>query len=589
MKNKVRQMKWWGWGSEKHVFNMEEKPGLWPYIKKTLEIKDKPTMTPPVKERDIVLPELRINDGFLNDIRTYLREDQFISDRHERIVHTYGKSFRDLWRIRHGIVKSAPDLVIYPESEDDVAAIVKAAAEHNIVLITFGGGSNIAGSLEAKSDGRMIVSLDMKRMNRVLEVSHQSRTARIQGGVLGPHMEEQLNEQAVTLGHFPDSFEYSTLGGWIATRSAGMQSDKYGKIEDMVISLRMVTPSGTIVTRDVPKSSNGIDIKHICIGSEGILGIITEALLQIHPLPEYRKIYGYIFPDFASGLKAVRECEEKEWKPMLMRLSDAGKTELSFAYKSKSGGLKHFFSRAVQSYLKDIKKFDLSKTCLMLAGFEGNKEYFTAQKKQVNAIYKKHGAVNLGTGPGQSFEKGKYDFPYLRDYVMDRNIMADVAETSTVWGNVLPLYEAGMKAIETSVNNTGKTPFSGCHISHTYRSGASLYFTFGCEQIPGRELEQYLYVKKSIQDAFLQNGGTLSHHHAVGTEHLPWIEQDLSTAGLHAVKALKEGLDPQRIMNPGKIVPDLDSQDDWGLSEEDIVSFDKGAIATDGAPCDFER
>ena len=218
----------------------------------------------------------------------------------------------------------------------------------------------------------------------------------------------------------------------------------------------------------------------------------------------------------------------------------------------------------------------------MLTAFEGDKKTFNHIKKRVNEIYKKHGAFNLGTDPGKSFEKGKYDFPYLRDYVMDRNIIADVSETSTVWSKVLPLYYATYEAIENAVRSTGGKPFLGCHISHSYRTGASLYFTFGVLQQPGTGLEQYLYIKKAAEDAFMKNGATLSHHHAVGYEHMPWLEDDISTTGVQAVKALKQGLDPKGVMNPGKIIPAETPFENWGLEEQDIAEFEKNGRSENG-------
>jgi alkyldihydroxyacetonephosphate synthase len=495
-------------------------------------------------------------------------------DDKDRIIHSYGKSFRDLWRIRRGLLNNSPDCVIYPQSEEEIIHIVNSASENNVVIIAFGSGSNIAGSLDAiDGSGRMIVSLDLKLMSRVLEVDAQSNTARIQPGAVGPDMEKQLNSYGFTLGHFPDSFEYSTLGGWIATRSAGMQSDKYGKIEDMVLSLRMVTPSGTIVTRTVPKCSNGIDVNHICIGSEGILGIITEAAMRVHKIPEFREPYGYLFPDFESGVKAIYECAEKYCAPAVTRLNDPGKTALSIAFNTKSSGFKSFKNKLGKVFLQKIKKFDFKKSCLLLTIFEGDKESFYNQKRRVNAIYKKYGGFNLGTGPGKTFEKGKYDFPYIRDYVMDRNIIADVSETATVWSNLLPLYYSTMEALDKAVKRSVEKGFMGCHISHTYHTGASLYFTFACTQVPGQELEQYLYIKKAAEDAFIKGGATLSHHHAVGTEHQPWITDDVSETGLKAVKALKDGLDPKGIMNPGKIIPGSGNLfEKWGLAG-DLKSF----------------
>ena len=573
MEADIRHMKWWGWGHEDVTFDDSTKPELWPYLKRELGV-DEIRWEKPVAFEDVTLPEQKNNEAFLAAIGAGLGEGQVVDDKKSRLVHAAGKSFRDLWLMRHGQVQFAPDCVVYPDTEEDVALVVRAAHEHGVVLVPFGGGSNIAGCLvPSDRGGRMVVSLDMCRMHRVLEVDRYSLTARIQPGVYGQHLEDQLAEHGVTLGHFPDSFLHSTLGGWVATRSAGMQSDIYGKIEDMVISLRMVTPSGTIITRTVPKSSNGIDIKHLCIGSEGILGVITEVVVQVHHKPEKEDWYGWLFPDFKSGLDAIHECHRGDCMPTVTRLNDPKKTALSFAFKHPKTGIKDKIAKAFKWYIGNVKKIDFNQCCLMVVKYEGTPQAFNRIKNRVTAIYKKHRGVCLGAEPGRSFAKVKFDFPHLRDYVMDRSIMADVSETATTWDNLRTLHESGLADVEQAIKDTGVDAWVGCHLSHSYRTGASLYFTFGCLQREGREIEQYLYVKKAAEDAFMKNGGTLSHHHAVGTEHLPWVEEDLSPTGLKAVKALKAGLDPNDIMNPGKIIPSEKPLDDWGLSAEAIDEF----------------
>ena len=573
MEADIRHMKWWGWGHEDVTFDDSTKPELWPYLKRELGV-DEIRWEKPVAFEDVTLPEQKNNEAFLAAIGAELGEGQVVDDKKSRLVHAAGKSFRDLWLMRHGQVQFAPDCVVYPDTEEDVALVVRAAHEHGVVLVPFGGGSNIAGCLvPSDRGGRMVVSLDMCRMHRVLEVDRYSLTARIQPGVYGQHLEDQLAEHGVTLGHFPDSFLHSTLGGWVATRSAGMQSDIYGKIEDMVISLRMVTPSGTIITRTVPKSSNGIDIKHLCIGSEGILGVITEVVVQVHHKPEKEDWYGWLFPDFKSGLDAIHECHRGDCMPTVTRLNDPKKTALSFAFKHPKTGIKDKIAKAFKWYIGNVKKIDFNQCCLMVVKYEGTPQAFNRIKNRVTAIYKKHRGVCLGAEPGRSFAKVKFDFPHLRDYVMDRSIMADVSETATTWDNLRTLHESGLADVEQAIKDTGVDAWVGCHLSHSYRTGASLYFTFGCLQREGREIEQYLYVKKAAEDAFMKNGGTLSHHHAVGTEHLPWVEEDLSPTGLKAVKALKAGLDPNDIMNPGKIIPSEKPLDDWGLSAEAIDEF----------------
>ena len=573
MEADIRHMKWWGWGHEDVTFDDSTKPELWPYLKRELGV-DEIRWEKPVAFEDVTLPEQKKNEAFLAAIQAGLGDGQVVDDKKSRLVHAAGKSFRDLWLMRHGQVQFAPDCVVYPDTEEDVALVVRAAHEHGVVLVPFGGGSNIAGCLvPSDRGGRMVVSLDMCRIHRVLEVDRYSLTARIQPGVYGQHLEDQLAEHGVTLGHFPDSFLHSTLGGWVATRSAGMQSDIYGKIEDMVISLRMVTPSGTIITRTVPKSSNGIDIKHLCIGSEGILGVITEVVVQVHHKPEKEDWYGWLFPDFKSGLDAIHECHRGDCMPTVTRLNDPKKTALSFAFKHPKTGIKDKIAKAFKWYIGNVKKIDFNQCCLMVVKYEGTPQAFNRIKNRVTAIYKKHRGVCLGAEPGRSFAKVKFDFPHLRDYVMDRSIMADVSETATTWDNLRTLHESGLADVEQAIKDTGVDAWVGCHLSHSYRTGASLYFTFGCLQREGREIEQYLYVKKAAEDAFMKNGGTLSHHHAVGTEHLPWVEEDLSPTGLKAVKALKAGLDPNDIMNPGKIIPSEKPLDDWGLSAEAIDEF----------------
>src|SRR6204780_4427823 len=243
-----RHMKWWGWGDEDVSFNSSGHPGAWPYAKAQLGVEEDEVARPLMPVEAVQLPEAIRHEGFLSDLRREIRSDQICDSRRERLIHAYGKGFRDLFRMRQGMAEGAPDLEIYPENENDVLMTLRAAARHDVVVIPFGGGSNIAGCLERSERSRMAVSLDMRRMRRVLAVDVESCTARIEAGAFGPDLEEQLNGYGLTLGHFPDSFLHSTLGGWIATRSAGMQSDKSGKIEEMVIARRRVTPVGVLTT-----------------------------------------------------------------------------------------------------------------------------------------------------------------------------------------------------------------------------------------------------------------------------------------------------------------------------------------------------
>lgn len=555
-------MKWWGWGHEDVQFNNRAHPGFWPFAKQVLEIE---TEDFPAREwnlKNLSIPDAQVDEQFTSKLRSCLQPDQINVDRRERVVHAYGKGFRDLFRLRHGSAVGAPDVVVYPESEREICLIIRAAADRDVVVIPFGGGSNISGCLERMDSSRMVVSLDLRRMRRVLEVDEQSCIARVEPGVFGPDLEEQLAAYGMTLGHFPDSFLHSTLGGWIATRSAGMQSDRYGKIEDMVVALRMITPDGVLETRAVPKSSNGIDVNHICIGSEGTLGVISEATMRVHRQPEARVVHGYLFPQFEGGVEAIHECVRRECAPAMVRLNDPDKTALSLAFRPPGTSFSETVSKIFKTYLR-AKGFALPRACLTLTAFEGNDKSTARQIKEVQAIYRRFGGVSMGGAAGRSFEATKYDFPHIRDFLLDRDVTTDVSETSTAWSNILPLYRKTISALRASISESGVQPWTGCHISHTYPTGASLYFTFGFRQQTGREMHQYLCAKRAAQQSFIDSGGTLSHHHAVGTEHLPWLAADISPVGVRAVSALKLGIDPANIMNPGRLLPSANAFEEW--------------------------
>jgi alkyldihydroxyacetonephosphate synthase len=572
MAHEPRHMKWWGWGYEDTQFRASRHPNFWPYAKSVLDVQSNDIESDDVESGDfarrkwslqsIELPEACADEPFLAKLRNCLAPGQITDDAKERVIHCYGKGFRDLFRLRRGIAAGAPDLIVYPESERDVCLTLRAAAERDIVLIPFGGGSNIAGCLERMDAGRMCVSLDMRRMRRVLAADRRSFTAQIEAGVFGPDLEEQLGAQGLTLGHFPDSFLHSTLGGWIATRSAGMQSDKYGKIEDMVIAVRMVTPEGVLQTRVVPKSSNGIDVNHLCMGSEGTLGVIAEATMRVHALPESRQVRGYLFPEFEGGIEAMHECASQECMPAMVRLNDPDKTALSLAFRPPASGFSKIAGSLFKAYLR-AKGFAQPRACLMLIALEGSPRGVSQRLRHAEAIYRKCGAVGLGAGAGKSFEATKYDFPHIRDFLLDRNVTADVSETATVWSNIPTLYRDTAAVLRAEIGESGVRPWVGCHVSHTYPCGASLYFTFAFRQRLGREMEQYLQVKRAVQQSFIDHGATLSHHHAVGTEHLPWLAADISPVGVQAVAAIKQRLDPTNIMNPGRLLPSSTPLENW--------------------------
>jgi len=548
-------MKWWGWGDPNLTFPMADKPTLWPWVKEKLGITSAIPTANPVGFASIELPPTRAGTKLLDEIRTILGPDQISLQPLDRLQHSYGKSFPDLFRVRNGIVSRAPDAVLFPDSHEQVESLVKLAQKLDFCLIPFGGGTNIVGGINPQADDtRPMMTLSLRNMNRLISIDRESRTATIQAGALGPKLESDLAEHGHSLGHFPDSFEYSTLGGWLATRSAGMQSDAYGKIEDMVVSIKIVTPSGTIVTKPVPASSAGPDLNRFMVGSEGILGVITEATMRVHKTPAVRDYRGYLFKSFEDGVRGIQECLDRGFTPSMIRLQDSGESELAFNMRAPKRGIEGWLQNRVKGWLR-LRGY--IEPCILIVGIEGGDVSTAVTLPHSRKILKSHGGFSLGKSVGDTWSKDKFNIPYLRDYIMDYGCMADVAETSTLWSYVLPLYAATIEAVKARFRQEDGTGFIGCHISHTYKTGACLYFTFAARQPEGKELEHYYGYKRLVTDMIMSLGGTLSHHHAVGTEHRPWMTLEVSPAGLQALHALKASLDPKGVLNPGKLLPEL--------------------------------
>ncbi len=549
-------MKWWGWGREDVSFTHEDKPGLAPFIREQLQLDvTKPGTEQPKQLEELDVPEPLLPDSLRAALDDAAGADHVSTDRLDRVVHTRGKSLRDLVRQRRGDMPRVPDAVVWPGDEAAVEGVLAAALAADAVVITFGGGSSISGSVEPEpAEERPVLSLDTTRLDRVLDVDATARLARVQAGVYGPELERQLNARGWTFGHFPDSFTHSTLGGWIATRSSGMQSDRYGDIADLTRGLRVVTPNGTLVVRPVPSTSTGPSVREMVLGSEGRLGVITEATVHVRRLPAERQILGYLFPNWREGVAAMRDIAASEAQPSVTRVSDAPETVFSFATRKAPTPLDRVKSAALQLLLKR-KGWDTGQICLSFIGYEGTKSHVGHQRALTERIVKAHGGLGIGASPGELYDQKKFDTPYIRDFLLDRGAPADVSETSAPWSELGNVYDAVMAAGRGAFRELGVPGYLMCHLSHSYHAGACLYFTFAITPSGRRDsLEEYDTVKNAIQQAFVDNGATLSHHHAVGTEHARWLEQDISAPGVRMVEALLEGTDPRGNLNPGKII-----------------------------------
>jgi len=547
-------MKWWGWGRDGVAFTHEDKPALGPFLLRELDLDVKRVTSRPAALPDppppSLPPELR------GALEAALGGEFVSTEALDRVVHARGKSLRDLVRHRRGELGRLPDVVVRPGDEEQVAAVLRATLDADAVLIPFGGGTSISGSLEAAAqERRTVISLDLSRLSRVLAVDETSRLARIQAGAFGPDLERQLDARGWTLGHFPDSFTHSTLGGWIATRSSGMQSDRYGDIGDLTRGLRVVTPAGLLVTRPVPSTSTGPSVREMVLGSEGRLGVITEATVHVRRVPPRRTILGYLFPTWAEGLAAMRDIAAGEAAASVTRVSDAHETRFSFATRKAPTVLDRLKSAALTTYLKRRRGFDVDAMCLAFVGYEGAERHVAAQRKLVGRIAGRHGGLCIGESPGELYDQKKFDTPYIRDFLLDRGALADVSETAAPWSRLPALYDTVMAAAHGAFDVLGVRGYVMCHLSHSYHAGACLYFTFAFKPTAGGdELREYDLVKSAVQQAFIDSGATLSHHHAVGTEHAQWLEADISAPGVAMVRALFGGMDPGANLNPGKIV-----------------------------------
>jgi len=556
----IQNLRWWGWGTLDQSFDLKGRTAFWPGLERMLELPRDRELRPPVALEEIELRPTRLDDRRLTSLRKLLGDEAVFTDRRSRVEHAYGKSYRDLVRLRAGYVPHPPDAVVYPADESQVAALLAWAADDDIALIPFGGGSSVLGGVEPQAGDRLCITLDLARLDGVLLVDLVSRTARIQAGVTGPEVEAQLNVHGFTLGHFPQSFEFSTLGGWIVTRAAGQNSIGYGKIEHLTQAVRVVTPVGIVETKDVPATAAGPSILGLMLGSEGTYGVLTEATMRIHPLPEVQDYRGLLFRTFDDGLAAFRDLMQSELHPALVRLSDPPETEAYALMSHQHHGLRALFDKVLEGYL-GFRGYGLDDSCLMILGFDGDPDEVEYRLNLALEICRDHRGLHLGRSLGRSWKRDRFAQPYLRDDLLDNGVLVDTLETATTWWNLMSVYEAMTAALKNAIAATGGGPGAVLtHVSHAYPHGASLYSTFLGRQTspdPLENQEQWRTIKRETTEAILAAGGTLTHHHGVGQDHAPWLEEEIGPVAMQALRALKRTLDPAGIMNPGVLLRSL--------------------------------
>jgi alkyldihydroxyacetonephosphate synthase len=521
-----REMRWFGWGDPAHVSHGVP-DGVLELLRARVGLSDVPR--PPFPLAAIRLPAPVEFDIPGVELRT---------DDEARVLRASGKSYPDLVRMRSGALEAVPDAVALPRSVHEV----RAALDAGVAVVPFGGGTSVVGGVQAlRGPHPAVVSLDLGMLDRLLSVDERSRIAVFEPGIQLPAAEGALNARGLTLGHFPQSYEYATVGGCVATRSAGQASTGYGRIDEMVVGLEVVTPSGDVVLLKVPASAAGPDLRELFVGSEGTLGVLTRVALRVRPLPAERRYEGFMFSSFEEGCEALRALEHEAVAPHVARLSDETETEISFALAGREGVAADLASRYLRARRVD-------RGCLAILGWEGTLDGVQDARTATVAVLRRHGAVGLGRSPGHAWSRSRFDGPYLRDDLLERGVMAETLETATTWSNLGALYRELGDALRAHA------PVVMCHISHLYETGASLYFTFIVRQREGAEIEQWREAKTAAGDAIVRAGGTITHHHAVGVDHAPYLEHEASRAGLAALRAAKAELDPDGIMNPGKLL-----------------------------------
>jgi alkyldihydroxyacetonephosphate synthase len=550
------KIKWNGWGWAAHQDALASRDEVWTWLAAELGM---PSLlaTPARAIEDVTLAEAKLSAETRAKLVAMLGPERVRDSAYERAFHALGRSYYDLLRLRSGDIASAPDAVLYPRGTDEVLALLTFAAERDIAVVPYGGGTSVVGGVSAtRGEFPSVITLDLSGMDRLLDVDPASRTATAEAGIYGPALEKGLAAKGLMLGHHPQSFEFSSLGGWIAHRGAGQGSRRYGRAEDWLAGVKLATPRGLLDTNAFPGSSAGPQLDDIVLGSEGIFGIVTEATMRVHRAPEASDWRGYLFRDFASGASAIRAAAQDEIPATMLRLSDGEETRFyrTFGGLGKQRGLKDRFA---DLYL-DRRGFD-AKACALIAGFEGDAATVERGRKQFDLLAKKFGALALGRGQGERWREGRFHGPYMRDPMMDRGVGVDTLETAARWSKIDALYTAVRDALDKAMREAAPRPGAHgivlCHISHSYPDGASLYFTYIFPRSLGGEIAQWRAIKTAASDAIAANGGTISHHHGVGEDHLPWIAQEKGSLGIDVLRAIKCVLDPKGILNPGKLIP----------------------------------
>lgn len=538
------RMRWWGWGvdgNDKPITSDSEK-----LLQEEIGM-DLAADNPPQDIATVSIPDSRLSEDDLAALGSAVATGVVSTDHDVRVKHSVGRSYADLARLRAGVLDVAPDAVVLPKNEEEIIALLKVCSERKIAIVAFGGGTSVVGGVEAIDGGfGKAIAVSMVSFDRIIEIDTISDTATVEAGVFGPDLEKQLQARGLTAGHFPQSFEYSTVGGWASCRSAGQESSGYGRIDRNVIGMRVITPAGVMEFRDMPSSAAGPNPRELFLGSEGTLGIITQVTIALHRKPEKMIFDTYFFPSFEEGAAIFRELEQSGHIPHLARLSDEKETRF---------GLTQLSDGSTSDKLRKYLDFRGLKTpCMGIFGFAQHDPVGArVAREALAARLATKKCVRLGSIPGMMWVKHRFSSPYLRDGMMTRRVAVDTLETATTWDNAVALRRSITSAMEKAAEAHGTPAYVFCHISHMYESGCSLYFTYFFREEEGKILQQWMDIKSAASNAMMEFGGTITHHHGVGQDHSPQFYEENTELYARVLGAVKKELDPAGILNPGKL------------------------------------
>ena len=534
----------------------KELPRFLPWVREVLECDVNPrNINAP--SYPTTIPDPQVSSAFVNDLKQFLRPDQLDKAGERRLRHGHGHSQEEMYSIKYTRLGRIPDIVVYPDSEAEVVNLVEAAKKHGVSLIPYGGGTNVTDALRCDTrEQRTIASVDMRRMNRILWIDRTNMMACIEAGAVGRNIMRELEKYGVTMGHEPDSVEFSTLGGWIATNASGMKKNRYGNIEDLVLDVVVVTASGKLErTSASPRESVGLDLRRLIFGSEGTLGIITAAVIKIFPLPGVQKYGSVLFPTFEHGFAFMYDLAREAIPPASVRLVDNLQFRFGLALKPKSQGmLADLKSKAERFFVTTVKGFEPGKMVACTLVFEGTSAEVEQQQRDLYRIAARHGGMKAGAENGRRGYQLTFSIAYIRDFLMNYYIIAESFETSVPWSHALALCENVKRRLVDEYQRRGLPgkPFVSARVTQIYPTGVCIYFYFGFyyKGIPNPQ-EVYLELENMARDEILKSGGSLSHHHGVGKLRCAFLPRIMSETAIRWKHELKKSLDPANIFGAG--------------------------------------